>query len=107
MTAIAQRKPWASSNHTGIEWISVSLLTVLILFVLVWQVRLLYVFPQPDGARWWGDETGQILELRSELKDGYAHIPTALGSSVAITNGLVRGNSWFAAVIYGIPAILF
>lgn len=83
------------------------IIAVLVVIVLVAQVRLLYVFPQPDSARWWGDETGQMLELRTELHDGYARIPTGVGSSVAITNGLVRGNSWMAAVIYGIPAVIF
>ena len=83
------------------------LLAVLTLFVLFEQARVLYIFPQPDSARWWGDETGQMLELRAELQDGYARIPTGLGSSVAITNGLVRGNSWLAAAIYGVPVILF
>ncbi len=80
---------------------------VLLLVLLVAQARLLYIFPQPDSARWWGDETGQMLELRAELQDGVARIPTGLGSSVAITNGLVRGNSWLAAAVYGVPAIIF
>ncbi len=82
-------------------------LAALLVIVLFQQARLLYVFPQPDSARWWGDETGQMLELRAELHDGYARLPTGLGSSVAITNGLVRGNSWLAAAVYGVPAILF
>ncbi len=80
---------------------------VTVVLVLVMQTRSLYTFPQPDGTRWWGDETGQMLELRSELQTGYAHIPTALGSSLAITNGLVRGNSWLAAIEYGLPALAF
>src|SRR5665213_1616735 len=84
-----------------------SLLVVLVILMLAAQARLLYVFPQPDSARWWGDETGQMLELRTELEGGFARIPTGLGSSVAITNGLVRGNSWLAAVVYGVPAIIF
>jgi hypothetical protein len=48
-----------------------------------------------------------MLELKTELTDGFARIPTGLGSSVAITNGLVRGNSWAAAILYGMPALLF
>jgi len=79
----------------------------LLLILLVAQARLLYIFPQPDSARWWGDETGQMLELRAELSDGFARIPTGLGSSVAVTNGLVRGNSWLAAAAYGLPTIIF
>src|SRR5665213_2569558 len=42
-----------------------SLLVVLVILMLAAQARLLYVFPQPDSARWWGDETGQMLELLS------------------------------------------
>jgi hypothetical protein len=90
-----------------IERYAAIFIAAMIAIVLIAQARSLYVFPQPDSARWWGDETGQMLELRTELQDGYAHIPTAFGSSVAITNGLVRGNSWFAALIYGVPALLF
>src|SRR5689334_3548967 len=78
----------------------------MIVIILAAQARLLYVFPQPDSARWWGDETGQMIELRAEVEEGYARIPTGLGSSVAITNGLVRGNSWLAAAVYGFPAYL-
>src|SRR5437667_2955264 len=90
-----------------LERIAIWVMTGLIVAVLAFQVRLLYVFPQPDSARWWGDETGQMEELRAELQDGYARVPTGLGSSVATTNGIVRGNSWFAAILYGIPALLF
>ncbi|HEY3874174.1 MAG TPA: hypothetical protein VGM92_01750 [Candidatus Kapabacteria bacterium] len=84
-----------------------AVIAAMIVLVLVMQAWSLYEFPQPDSSRWWGDETGQMLELRTELTDGYARIPTALGSSVAITNGIVRGNSWMAAVIYGVPALIF
>jgi hypothetical protein len=91
----------------SIERYGAALIAVLIVIVLIAQARLLYIFPQPDSARWWGDETGQMLELRTELQDGYARIPTAYGSSLAITNGLVRGNSWLAAATYGVPALLF
>jgi hypothetical protein len=98
----------ASKNSTSLfERYTAILIVAMIAIVLIAQARSLYLFPQPDGARWWGDETGQMLELRTELQDGYARIPTALGSSVAITNGLVRGNSWFAAIIYGVPALIF
>lgn len=96
----------ASMKRHGWSWID-TVLTALIVTVLVLQLRLLYVFPQPDSARWWGDETGQMLELKSELQTGVAHIPTALGSTLATTNGFVRGNSWMAAILYGIPVYIF
>jgi hypothetical protein len=89
------------------ERFAAAIIALLLVIVLVAQTRTLYIFPQSDGARWWGDETGQMLELRAELHDGFARIPTGLGSSVAITNGLIRGNSWFAAAIYGLPVLLF
>ena len=95
------------STFQRVERVVAILLAALILVVLFLQARLLYIFPQPDGARWWGDETGQMLELRTELQGGVARLPTGLGSSVAVTNGLVRGNSWLAAGVYGIPALLF
>ncbi len=90
-----------------LERVAAAFIATLVVIVLALQARLLYIFPQPDGARWWGDETGQMLELRTELQDGYARIPTAFGSSVAITNGLVRGNSWLAAALYGVPVLVF
>jgi hypothetical protein len=83
------------------------LMAGLIVIVLILQARTLFIFPQPDSARWWGDETGQMIELRTELQKGYASIPIGIGSSVAVTNGLVRGNSWLAAVVYGVPALAF
>ncbi len=95
-----------STQRWGFEWVVTTILQLLIVTVILFQTLSIYTFPQPDGARWWGDETTQILELKSELHDGYAHIPTGLGSSVAITNGIVRGNSWMAAIIYGVPATI-
>jgi hypothetical protein len=95
------------STSKTYDRLAVWLLAAIIVVILVLQTRLLYIFPQPDSARWWGDETGQMLELRAELQHGYAYIPTGLGSSVAITNGIVRGNSWLAAIVYGVPALIF
>src|SRR3954470_20337457 len=95
------------STSKTYDRLAVWLLAAIIVVILVLQTRLLYIFPQPDSARWWGDETGQMLELRAEITHGYADIPTGLGSSLAITNGLVRGNSWLAAMVYGLPAAIF
>ncbi len=79
----------------------------LLLLVLTYQFSSLYYFPQYDGARFWGDEFGQVIELKHELEHGYAAIPTGKGATVAVTNGIVRGNSWLAAFVYGLPAVLF
>src|SRR5690242_19222784 len=89
------------------ERITIWIQAGLIVAVLAFQARLLYIFPQPDSARWWGDETGQMLELRAELHQGFASIPNGLGSSVAITNGIVRGNSWLTAFLYCVPVLVF
>lgn len=83
------------------------MLAATIVALLATQAHMLYIFPAPDGARWWGDETGQMLELRAELQHGHACIPTALGSSLETSNGLVRSNSWLAAMVYGLPALAF
>ena len=82
-------------------------IAALTLVVLVQQLSSLYIFPMPDSARWWGDETGQIVELKAETQQGYASIPIGKGSTVAVTNGILRGNSWLAALVYGVPARLF
>ena len=79
---------------------------VLLVLTLAFQFSSLYFFPQYDGARYWGDEFGQIIELKTELEQGYASIPTGKGATVAETNGIIRGNSWMAAFVYGIPALL-
>lgn len=96
----------APVRHRHFSWADAALVAIIVT-VLVFQLRSLYVFPQPDSARWWGDETGQMLELKAELETGVAHIPTALGSSLEVTNGFVRGNSWLAAIFYGIPVYIF
>jgi hypothetical protein len=79
----------------------------LLLLILAYQFSSLYYFPQYDGARFWGDEFGQVIELKHELEHGYAAIPTGKGATVAVTNGIVRGNSWLAEFVYGLPAVLF
>lgn len=84
-----------------------SALFILLLLTLGYQLSSLYYLPQYDGARFWGDEFGQILELKTELERGYAAIPTGKGATVEATNGIVRGNSWLAAIVYGLPALLF
>jgi hypothetical protein len=42
----------------------------LLALVLVYQFSSLYFFPQYDGARFWGDEFGQVIELKHELEHG-------------------------------------
>jgi hypothetical protein len=93
-------------KHRHWTWIDLVLVSAIVAIVLL-QLHTIYSFPQPDSARWWGDETGQMLELEAELQTGVAHIPTALGSSLAVTNGFVRGNSWMAAIVYGLPVLIF
>ncbi|HET6511906.1 MAG TPA: hypothetical protein VFH43_06925 [Candidatus Kapabacteria bacterium] len=79
----------------------------LLALILIYQFSSLYYFPQYDGSRFWGDEFGQVIELKHEVEHGYAAIPTGKGATVAVTNGIVRGNSWLAALLYGVPAALF
>ena len=95
-----------TTKRWSFERVTTIILQLLIVVVIIFQTLSLFSFPQPDGARWWGDETTQMLELKTELTTGYAHIPTGLGSSVAITNGIVRSNSWMAAIVYGLPALI-
>lgn len=96
-------------SHTNQRQQKIALfaLSAVLLFVLGFQFQSLFTLPQYDGARWWGDEFGQIVELKSELEGGYARIPTGKGATVEVTNGIVRGNSWIAAFVYGLPALIF
>lgn len=75
--------------------------------VLFEQVRFLFVYPVPDTGMWFGDESWTMLTARALAKTGVAHIPEAIGSSLAHSNGLVNGSIWITGFLYGLPALLF
>ena len=71
------------------------------------QTRFLYCYPVPDTGMWFGDETWTMLTVRALARTGVAHLPEALGSSLAHSNGLINGSIWLSGIIYGVPANLF
>jgi hypothetical protein len=74
------------------------------LFML--QILSLYTTPVPDSYLWWGDESWLMLEFRTQILEGVFRHPYALGSSLEHGSGLLFGNMWVSALLYGAPATL-
>ncbi len=74
------------------------------LFLL--QMLSLYSTPIPDSYLWWGDESWLMLEFRNQILHGIFQHPYALGSSLLYGSGIIFGNMWVPAIVYGIPAAL-
>ncbi|MDP4199432.1 MAG: hypothetical protein Q8922_09890 [Bacteroidota bacterium] len=81
-----------------------SVLLVLILLLLIDQSRFLFTYPVPDTGMWFGDESWTMLTARAFAATGVAHMPEAIGSSLAYSNGLINGSIWITGLLYGIPA---
>jgi hypothetical protein len=74
--------------------------------VFMLQLLSLYSTPVPDSYLWWGDESWLMIEFRTQIIHGVFRHPYALGSSLASGSGLILGNMWVPAILYGIPAAL-
>jgi hypothetical protein len=98
--------PGAQEKRPARDWLSLILL-VLICAVLIQQTRFLFVYPVPDTGMWFGDESWTMLTARALASTGVAHIPEAVGSSLAHSNGLVNGSVWLTGFLYGTPAHIF
>jgi hypothetical protein len=73
-----------------------------VLFVL--QLRSLFIFPQPNSFRWFGDETWLMTEATQQLTTGVVRYPLAVGSTLEHGKGLALSMTWLSALLYGIPA---
>ncbi len=67
------------------------------------QLRSLFVFPEPNSFRWYGDETWLMTEAHQQLSTGKVTYPLAIGSQLAHGKGLVLSMTWLSAVLYGLP----
>ncbi len=74
--------------------------------LIMFQVTSLFVAPIADSYLWWGDESWLMTEFRTQILMGVFRHPYALSSSLAHGSGIVFGNMWLTAALYGIPAAL-
>jgi len=67
------------------------------------QFRSLFIFPEPNSLRWFGDETWLMSEAKQQISTGVVRYPLAIGSQLERGKGLVLGMTWLSAVLYGLP----
>ena len=67
------------------------------------QLRSLFIFPQPNSLRWFGDETWLMSEATQQIATGMVRYPLAIGSTLAQGKGLVLSMTWLSAFLYGLP----
>ncbi|MFI5201944.1 MAG: hypothetical protein ACHQNE_06125 [Candidatus Kapaibacterium sp.] len=72
--------------------------------LLASQLRSLFVFPEPNSLRWFGDETWLMTEATQQITTGVVRYPLAIGSQLEHGKGVVLGMTWLSAVLYGLPA---
>jgi len=73
-----------------------------VLFVL--ELRSLFIFPQPNSLRWFGDETWLMSEAMQQIATGIVRYPLAIGSTLEQGKGLALSMTWLSALLYGLPA---
>ena len=71
------------------------------------QFRSLFVAPIPDAAEWFGDETWQMREFQTQVREGILRNPDAPESSIARDNGILPNSMWLNAAFYGVPEAIF
>ena len=87
------------------EWIFLALVALAVLILMV-ELLSIYSMPVPDSYLWWGDESWLMVEFRTQILTGIFRHPYALGSTLAQGSGMIFGNMWVPAVLYGIPAAI-
>jgi hypothetical protein len=91
-------RPWGETAF--------ALLLVLAVVLFAAQMLSLYSTPVPDSYLWWGDESWLTVEFRTQILEGVFRHPYALSSSLEDGSGLIFGNMWIPAVLYGVPAAI-
>ncbi|MDP4199429.1 MAG: hypothetical protein Q8922_09875 [Bacteroidota bacterium] len=85
------------------RWASFALV-VLVIALFALQCSSLFVFPQPNSLRWYGDETWLMSEAKTQITTGTVRYPLAIGSTLDHSKGLALSMTWLSAVLYGLPA---
>ena len=89
---------------TRLQRILTVLLIAMAAVVFVLQIHSLFIFPQPNSLRWFGDETWLMSEATQQIATGVVRYPLAIGSTLAQGKGLVLSMTWLSALLYGLPA---
>lgn len=92
--------------HPGFERWASYLLLALIVALFAMQLSSLFVFPQPNSLRWYGDETWLMSEANTQITTGAIRYPLAVGSTLEHSKGLVLSMTWLSAALYGLPVAI-
>jgi hypothetical protein len=79
------------------------LMLAMALALVVLQFRSLFIFPQPNSLRWFGDETWLMSEAKQQIATGIVHYPLAIGSALEHGKGLLLSMTWLSSFFYGLP----
>ncbi len=93
-------------RHARVEEWMFLVLVALATLLLMAELLSLYSTPIPDSYLWWGDESWLMIEFRTQILTGIFRHPYALGSSLVTGSGVIFGNMWVPALLYGVPAAL-
>ncbi len=81
-------------------------LLVLTGILLAHEMRSLSFFPEPNGLRWFGDESWLMSEAREQMATGTVRYPLAIGSTLEFGKGLVLSMTWLSSALYGLPVLI-
>ncbi len=104
-----KKKTLMLSVPERLEGLAALILAIATLFFLAMSAHTLYHVPVPDSYRWYGDETltWMLLGWKNLLAQGRLIVPIDLQSALLHPPGLLLGSSWFSALWYGLPQLLF
>jgi hypothetical protein len=102
-----KKKTLMLSAPQQFEGLAGVVLAIAALVFLGSSAHRLYQIPAADSYRWYGDETWLMLAWKSLIAHGRMVVPIALESTLQRSPGLLLGSSWFTALWYGLPQLLF
>lgn len=70
------------------------------------EARSIYVAPQPNSIRWFGDETWLMTEAREHVATGVVRYPLARGTTLVDHKGMLLGMPWLSSLLYGTTVAL-
>jgi hypothetical protein len=92
--------------NTRLQKILTILLIAMAAVLFAMQLRSLFIFPQPNSFRWFGDETWLMTEAVHQITSGLVRYPLAIGSTLEHGKGLALSMTWLSALLYGLPALI-
>ncbi len=90
--------------NSRLQRILVAVMIAMTAALFAMQLRSLFIFPQPNSLRWFGDETWLMTEALQQVSTGLVRYPLAIGSTLAQGKGLVLSMTWLSSLLYGLPA---